>query len=123
MADILVITGEPPYGTQRLYTALRFSLAAISAGHEVKIFLLEDAVWAAKKGQSPAEIQGTLGEKMPDAGGLLERIIRQGGDIRLCGVCCQERGIGEEDLIPGTRKDGMMTLVERVVNADKVVSF
>ncbi len=33
MASISVVTAEPPYGSQRVQTALRFSLVALHRGH------------------------------------------------------------------------------------------
>jgi predicted peroxiredoxin len=54
MATITVVLGDPPYGKQRVYTALRFSLVALHEGHQANLFLLEDAVFAAKRGRLEA---------------------------------------------------------------------
>ena len=56
MAVITVAVGDPPYGKERVYTALRFSLVALHEGHQVNLFLFEDAVFAGKRGQRPPEM-------------------------------------------------------------------
>ena len=123
MAKITVTTGEAPYGTQRPYTMMRFVLAALSEGHGVNLFLFEDAVAMAKKGQKTPDFPGVLNEKMPNAEELLAAGIKAGAVVRACGVCCQERAIKQEEMIEGAVISGMKDLVEWVAESDKVVSF
>jgi len=123
MATITVITGEPPYGRERVYSALRFSLAALSEGHRVNMFIFEDAVWAAKKGQAPPEFPGALDEHMPNCEELIKAVLRQGGKIKACGVCSTERALRQEELISGVEIASMKDLVSWVLESDKVVSF
>ena len=67
MASITVVVGDPPYGRERLYTTLRFVLAALVANHAVNLFILEDAVFVAKRGQMPLELPSLLEhEAMPN---------------------------------------------------------
>lgn len=49
----LIIVNDPPYGTERLYNALRLVLALRKADEAavVTMFLMADAVSAAKRGQ------------------------------------------------------------------------
>jgi hypothetical protein len=65
MAKITVVVGEPPYGKERIYSTLRFVLAALHEGHSVNLFLLEDSVFVPKKGQKPAEIPFLLFRAFP----------------------------------------------------------
>jgi tRNA 2-thiouridine synthesizing protein D len=123
VASITVLIGEPPYGNERVYSAFRFALAARFEGHEVNIFLLEDAIFAAKTGQNPASIQGLMDGKMPNCGELLAEVVKQGGNVMCCGVCCSERGIKQEDLLEGVPIGSMANLVQWVVESDKFVSF
>jgi tRNA 2-thiouridine synthesizing protein D len=123
VASITVITGEPPYGKQRVYSALRFALAAGFEGNDVNIFLLEDAVFAAKKGQNPVDIQGLLGARMPNCGELLAEVIKNGAKVKCCGVCCNERGATQEELIDGVEIASVYDLVQWVVETDKNVTF
>lgn len=50
MAEYTVIITEPPYGSQKTYNGLRFANALLQAGHKVTVWLMQDAVFTAKKG-------------------------------------------------------------------------
>lgn len=123
MATITVVIGEPPYGKERVYTTLRFVLAALGLGHRVNLFAFEEALYAARKGQAPPEFPGVLDEHMPNCGELLKAAIRQGAAVTLCGVCASERGVGPAELIEGAEIGGMTDLVRWVLESDRVVSF
>ena len=124
MASITVVIGDPPYGKQRAYTALRFILAALYEKHSVNLFLLEDAVFLAKKGQEPKEMPSLMGhETMPNAEELLKAVIKQGTTVRICGVCCSERALKQEELVEGCQISSMKNLVNWVVESDKVIFF
>jgi tRNA 2-thiouridine synthesizing protein D len=124
VASITVVIGDPPYGKQRAYTALRFILAALYEKHSVNLFLLEDAVFLAKKGQEPKEMPSLMGhETMPNAEELLKAVIKQGTTVRICGVCCSERALKQEELVEGCQISSMKNLVNWVVESDKVIFF
>ena len=124
MASITVIAGDPPYGKERLYTALRFVMAALAGKHAVNLFILEDAAWVAKKGQNPQELPGLLGQdRMPNCQEMLESAIRLGAQVKICGVCATERGLGQAELIEGANISTMVNLVDWVTNTDKTVFF
>ena len=124
MASITVVIADPPYGKQRAYTALRFILAALYEKHSINLFLLEDAVFLAKEGQSPKEMPALLGhETMPNAEELLKVAIKQGAKVGICGVCCSERALKQEELIEGCHISSMKNLVNWVVESDKVMFF
>lgn len=124
MASITVIAGDPPYGKERLYTALRFVMASLTARHTVNLFILEDAAWVAKKGQNPAELPGVLGsDRMPKCEEMLASAIKLGAQVKICGVCASERGLTQSELVEGASISTMMNLVDWVVNTDKTVFF
>ncbi|MFC2020863.1 DsrE/DsrF/TusD sulfur relay family protein [Chloroflexota bacterium] len=124
MASMTVLVGDPPYGKERLYTTLRFVLAALTAGHIVNLFILEDAAFIAKKGQKPMELPGLLEhDVMPNCGELLKASISQGAQVKICGVCASERGLVQEELVDGANISTMHDLVDWVVNTDKTVFF
>jgi sulfur relay (sulfurtransferase) complex TusBCD TusD component (DsrE family) len=123
MATLAVVTGEAPYSSERLYTALRFALAALYEGHSVRLFLLEDAILAAKRGQKPAEIQGLLDGKMPNCEELLTSTISHGATVRLCGVCASERGLTQGEIVEGAEIGSMRDLVKWVADSDRTISF
>lgn len=120
MTTITVAVGEPPYGQQRVYTALRFSLVALHEGHQVNMFIFEDAVWAAKTGQNPREMP--VGETgMPNCAELLAAAIKEGLTVKACRVCMDERGLQPEEMIEGVESGSMLDLVNWVVQSDKTV--
>lgn len=92
-------------------------------GHTVRLFLLEEAIYAARKGQEPQEMPGVMDERMPNCGEMLKTIIAQGAEVRVCGVCASERGITKGDLIEGARIGSMRDFVNWVVTTDKLVCF
>jgi tRNA 2-thiouridine synthesizing protein D len=122
MAAITVVLGDPPYGTQRPYTALRFSLAALREGHQANLFLLEDAVFAAKREQQPPDMPvGDAG--MPNCEELLQAAIQEGLRVKACTVCCVERGLKLEEITEGVDRGSMIDLVNWVVESDRTVFF
>jgi tRNA 2-thiouridine synthesizing protein D len=124
VASITVIIGDPPYGKQRPYTALRFVMAALFEKHSVNLFLLEDAVFLAKKGQEPKEMPSLLEHAaMPNCEELLKAAVKQGAKVGICGVCCSERALKQEELVEGCKISSMKNLVKWVVESDKVMFF
>lgn len=123
MASITLIVGDPAYGKQRMYTVLRFTQTALSGGDEINIFLLEDAIFSAKKGQSPMGFPGYSNEKMPSCEEMIKSALKQGASIKICTVCAKERGMKKEELIEGVQIASMQDLVQWVIESDKVVSF
>jgi tRNA 2-thiouridine synthesizing protein D len=122
MATITVIVGDAPYGKQRVYTALRFSLVALHEGHQANLFLLEDAVFAAKRGQQPPAMP--VGEAgMPNCEELLQAAMKEGLTIKACRVCSMERGLQPEQVMEGVEIGSMVDLVNWVVESDRTVFF
>lgn len=84
------ILNDPPYGTERCYNGLRLALALIKSEPTttVTVFLMADAVVAAKAGQ-----------RTPDGYYNVERmlngVVAGKGQILLCGTCMDARGLGE----------------------------
>ena len=122
MATITVVVGDAPYGKQRLYTALRFLLVALHEGHKANLFLLEDAVFAAKKGQQPPAMP--VGDAvMPNCEQLLRAAVLEGLTIKACRACSSERGLQPDELMAGVDIGSMLDLVNWVVESDKTLFF
>lgn len=120
MATITVVLGDPPYGKQRVYTAVRFSLVALHEGHQANLFLLEDAVFAAKRGQQPPEMPvGDAG--MPNCEEMLRAAMQEGLRIKACRVCSAERGLQPEEVMEGVESASMVDLVNWVVESDRTL--
>lgn len=111
----LIIINDPPYGTERLYNGLRLAHALIKRDDEVTVFLMADAVLAAKTGQ-----------KTPDGYYNAERMVKRvtvKGRVLLCGTCMDARGIGDGEILDGAERGTMDALAEATAQADKVLVF
>lgn len=51
------------------------------------------------------------------------KAVARGGDVLLCGTCLDARGIGDAELIEGTRRSTMDELAEATLAADRVLVF
>ncbi len=115
---VLLIVNDPPYGTERCLNALRLALALLKEPKkpDITVFLMADAVLAAKSGQSTPSGYYSLEN-------MLKIVIRRPSDIVLCGTCMDARGIAESELIPGAKRGTMPQLAELTLAADKVLVF
>jgi uncharacterized protein involved in oxidation of intracellular sulfur len=116
--SILLIVNDPPYGTERLYNALRLAHALRRADEAtaITVFLMADAVVAAKRGQHPPEGYYNA-EKM------LRRVVSGRGSVLMCGTCMDARGMTDDDLIEGAKRSNMDELAAATLAADKVLVF
>lgn len=116
--QILLILNDPPYGTERCYNGLRLALALTKSEPStvVTVFLMADAVVAAKAGQ-----------KTPDGYYNIERmlkgVIAGKGEILLCGTCMDARGLTDAGPVTGARRSTMNELAATAAAADKVLVF
>jgi len=115
--QILIIINDPPYGTERMYNALRLAGSLLRAGdNRVDVFLMADAVLGAKSGQ-----------KTPDGYYNVERMLRRvvagNGGVLLCGTCLDARGITDAEIMAGARRSTMDELAAATLSADKVLVF
>ena len=118
MQKILIIIHAPPYGSERCLSALRLATALVSLDAEtpeVRMFLMSDATILGL----PNQIEGA-GNGLQ---GMVEQLVAQGVDIRLCRTCALARGLAELPLIPGTAIGTLVELAEATILADKVITF
>jgi len=114
---ILLVVNDAPYGVERTYNALRTAGAlAKREGVELKLFLIGDAVVAARSGQ-----------KVPPGYYNTETMLsgpsRRGAAVGICGTCMDARGIHDTDLIPGCHRSTLEELADWILWADKVITF
>ncbi|MCI3132818.1 DsrE/DsrF/TusD sulfur relay family protein [Phenylobacterium aquaticum] len=114
----LIILNDAPYGGERTYNGLRLALALQKAAPEgsVTIFLMGDAVLAAKAGQHTPEGYYNL-ERM------LDRLVLAKGVVLACGTCMAARALTDGELLAGAQHSTMDALAEATVAADKVLVF
>ena len=115
---VLFILNDPPYGTERTYNGLRLAnnLFKKSESVEATVFLMGDAVSAAKGGQQTPNGYYNL-ERM------LKGFITRGGKLLLCGTCMDARGLQEKELLEGGRRSSLDELTELTLAADKLLVF
>jgi len=115
---ILFILNEAPYGSEKTYNALRIAMALQkdqpSTG--VFVFLVADAVTAALPAQNTPQGYYNI-ERM------FKSVISKGGQVRLCGACCEARGIKAIPLLEGAEISTMSQLAQWTVESEKVLVF
>lgn len=101
----IIISNTDP---ELVWNALRFANTAILEDHQVKIFLLGQAV----------EIESIKSEKF-NVKEQLERLNQLGGTMLACGTCIKSRGMQFEVCPISTMKD----MLKLVVESDRVLTF
>lgn len=94
---------------EKAWNAFRFAVTAKKLGHEVKVFLMGEAV----------ECEGLSHEKY-NVDSQLKAFTREGGEILACGTCLKSRQLEGTESCPVST---MVDCVNLVVWADKVVNF
>lgn len=114
----LFVIDDPPYGMERVYNVLRLAhaLAKKASPMEVTVFLMADAVLAAKGGQKTPEGFYNV-ERM------LKRVLAAKGRVLLCGTCMDARCTGETELMEGAHRSTINELAAATIEADKVLVF
>lgn len=117
MKTTLIIVNDAPYGIERSYNALRLGGSiAEREGERVQIFLMGDAAMCAKSKQS-----------VPDGYYKVENILRaislKQGEVRVCGICMDARGMSEDELMPGAHRSTLSELTDWTCAADRVLVF
>lgn len=118
MQTLLFILNDGPYGSEKTFNALRLALN-IKEQHEdkvaVKLFLMSDAVTAALKHQRPSE-----GYNIQQ---MLEILLAQGAEVKLCRTCTDDRGVTDLTLVEGAQIGTLIELSQWTLEADKVLTF
>ena len=116
--QILFVLNDAPCGSERTYNALRLALALArnDSAAELRLFLMADAVSAAKKGQQTPEGHYNV-ERM------LKRFAAGNHRILLCGMCMDARGLAQSDLLDGAARSTMDELARLTATADKALVF
>lgn len=94
---------------EKAWNAFRFAVTAKKQGHEVKVFLMGEAV----------ECEG-LTHAQYNVDEQLKAFVNIGGEILACGTCLKSRQLHETDACPIST---MIDCVNLVVWADKTVTF
>jgi uncharacterized protein involved in oxidation of intracellular sulfur len=114
----LFILNDPPYGTERCYNALRIAnfLPRKDGEAELTVFLMADAVVAARHGQKTTNGYYNV-ERM------LRKVLLDKGRVLLCGTCMDARGMTEADTMSGAARSSMDELAAAIVDSDRLLVF
>jgi sulfur relay (sulfurtransferase) complex TusBCD TusD component (DsrE family) len=94
---------------EKAWNAFRFAVTSKKQGHDVKVFLMGEAV----------ECEGLTHEKY-NVDEQLKLFISVGGEILACGTCLKSRQLKGTDTCPIST---MIDCVNMVTWADRVVTF
>jgi uncharacterized protein involved in oxidation of intracellular sulfur len=112
----VMILNDAPYGIERVYNGLRLAGSLARKGVAVRLFLMGDSAVAAKAGQKVP--QGYYNVQT-----MVAAVVRHGGEVAACGTCLDARGIGDAELLEGTRRGTLDELTAWVAEAEKVLTF
>lgn len=94
---------------EKAWNAFRFGVTALKQEHDVKVFLMGEAV----------ECPGLIHDKY-NVDEQLRLFVNIGGEVLACGTCLQSR---QQDSMEACTISTMIDCVEMVVWADKTVTF
>jgi sulfur relay (sulfurtransferase) complex TusBCD TusD component (DsrE family) len=100
--------------------AVQFAAIAAGKGHEVEVFLIDDAIHWAQLGMAEG-IRSSTGEHMKD---LLDELIARETTIHVCKACADKRLVSPDELIKGAKISGAPVLVDMMTDPEyKVFTF
>lgn len=102
---IIIETKEP----EKSWNAFRFANASITKGHEVKVFLMGEAV----------ECEAVDHERYNTAKELT-KFIENSGVLLACGTCIKSRQLENQTVCPISTMNDVIEMVEW---ADKAITF
>lgn len=116
--QVLFILNAAPYGTELTHNGLRLAAALAKREHNaVRVYLMGDAVGAAKSGQK-------LPEGHPNLLTLIGRVAATAqGNVGVCGSCMDARALQDNELIEGTHRGTLEELADWSEWAKKVFVF
>ena len=115
----LIVLNRPPYdGTDVTWNGLRLADKLAEAGHQVRVFLMNDAVDLARDSCKAPEAYDQ--ELVP----MVKLLIEAGVTVKVCGTCMARCGAyRNEPYYEGAHRATMAELAEWVADSDRVLSF
>ena len=117
MKKVIVILNDGP-SSPRSWNGLRVANGMMEVGMEVKIILLDDAVFCAKKGQKLP-----VGLEEQNLASKLTELSKSGIAVWACGTCMQAKGLTHEELTDGVNGCCMMDICNLINNNDNAMVF
>lgn len=117
MKTLIILNRNPYDGTDVTWNTIRLGGKLLEKGEELRIFLMNDSIDLAKEGVTPPEGYFNLTE-------MLQELIAEGVQVKVCGTCMVRCGIHKQKpLIQGAPEATMPELAEWITESDKVISF
>ena len=114
--NFLVILNHRPYdGTDVTWNALRLASQAQKDGMSVRIFLMNDSVDLARRGLERGEDY--------DLQNMLQEVIANGVEAKLCKTCITRCGLGGSEMITEVAIATMPELAAWIADSERVVTF
>ena len=118
MKILLIFNREPYDNTDVTWNGLRLANKLLDGGHEVRLFLMNDAVDMAREVCRPPEGYDQ------DLSKMLKELIVRGASVKVCGTCMVRCGIYKNHpYFEGAEQSTMQALSEWVVDNDRISSF
>ena len=116
---VLVVFNRPPYdGSDVTWNGLRLAGKLLEAGHDVRLFLMNDSVDLARDATTKPESYDQ------DLVGMTKELIAKGATVKVCGTCMARCGIHRnQPYYEGAQKATMPELAGWIVESDRVISF
>lgn len=102
---IILETKEP----EKAWNGVRFAVAALKKDHQVKLFLMGEAV----------EIESVVAEPY-NVAEQLEKFLAAKGELLACGTCLKSRHLEDQTACPIST---MFDCVEMIEWADRTITF
>lgn len=118
MESFILIVLDSGLDELKSLNALRLAEALVAQGTRLKLFLLDDGVFAAKRNQTPPEgLEGlNLGMK-------LERLLQRGAEVVACQTCLDAKGLNLGELLAGVQAGTMADLARWTLESSKTLVF
>ena len=116
MGKVTIILNEYP-GSMRSWNGLRVAAGLVGVDMEVEIYLLDAAVYVAKKGQHPPE-----GLKELNLAKKLCELLELGVSVYACQTCVEGAGLTKEEFVDGVRISTLTDLCKSIKES-KVLVF
>lgn len=118
MKTLMIFNREPYDHTDVTWNGLRLAGKLAEGGHEVRLFLMNDAVDLARDSCKPPESYDQ------DLSRMLKDLIARGIPVKVCGTCMARCGIYKyHPYFAGAEQSTMQALADWVVDSDRVVTF
>jgi len=112
---LAVVLGKPPYRDSKAEEAIRYVEGGINNRMDVILFLVDEGVLLAKKG----EAEENRGYR--NIGNRLKDFIHQGGKVLVERLSLKEYGIERDDILEGVSLENGYEISEKLKESDKIL--